>query len=302
MFGFININKPHGVTSRDVVNQIQRRIEHQKVGHCGTLDPIATGVLVLGIGSATRLVEFVQRMPKSYQGKFLLGWSSETLDVEGNIFQTTGAPVPSRKSVLQTLQHFQGKILQQPPQYSAIKVGGRRAYEVARSGKRVELAPREVNIYEISLVDYTYPELTLEITCSGGTYIRAIGRDFASRLNTSAVMHSLCRTAIGEFKISDSLSLESLNKESISQSLLPPQLAVSHLGHVDLSGDQLEDVSHGRKISISGRPLSPTKIEKIAAFFDNNLVCILQSTESLQWTPCKVFVSGTSKIRANGKV
>ena len=302
MFGFININKPHGVTSRDVVDQIQRVVKQQKVGHCGTLDPIATGVLVLRIGSATRLVEFVQQMPKSYRGTFLLGCFSETLDVEGDISQVTGATVPSIGSVLQALQHFQGTMLQQPPQYSAIKVGGRRAYEVARSGKQVILTPRKVTIYGISLVDYAYPELTLEITCSGGTYVRAIGRDLASQLNTSAVMKSLCRTAIGDFEISGSLPPEILNKDSIAELLLPPQLAVNHLGHVDLSGDQLEEISHGRKIAISGRQLSPTQSETVGAFFDGNLVAILHSTESLQWTPRKVFVCPTSKIDASGKV
>ena len=224
MFGFINVNKPYGVTSRSVVDQIRRFVGQQKVGHCGTLDPIATGVLVLGIGSATRLVKFVQQMPKSYRGTFLLGCSSETLDIEGDVSQVSGAPVPSIDAVQQALQYFQGNLMQEPPQYSAIKVEGRRAYDVARSGKQVVIAPREVSIYAISLVDFTYPELTLDITCSGGTYVRAIGRDLASRLNTSAVMKALCRTAIGDFEISESYPPESLDKASISKLLLPPSL------------------------------------------------------------------------------
>ena len=302
MFGFINVNKPYGVTSRSVVDQIRRFVGQQKVGHCGTLDPIATGVLVLGIGSATRLVEFVQQMPKSYRGTFLLGCSSETLDIEGDVSQVSGAPVPSIDAVQQALQYFQGNLMQEPPQYSAIKVQGRRAYDVARSGKQVVIAPREVSIYAISLVDFTYPELTLDITCSGGTYVRAIGRDLASRLNTSAVMKTLCRTAIGDFKISESYRPENLDKSSISKLLLPPQSAVKHLGRVDLSSDQLEEISHGRKISIPAYRTSPQQFEKVAAFFDGHLISILHTAGSFEWIPHKVFVRPTSNTDASDKV
>ena len=302
MFGFININKPHGVTSRFVVDQIGRLVGQHKVGHCGTLDPIATGVLVLGIGSATRLVEFVQQMPKSYRGTFLLGCSSETLDVEGEISRVLGAPVPSIEEVKQALQYFHGNLMQQPPQYSAIKVQGRRAYDVARSGKQVVIAPREVTIYAISLVDFTYPELTLDITCSGGTYVRAIGRDLARRLNTSAVMKSLCRTAIGDFKISESHAPEQLDKFSISKLLISPAFAVNHLERIDLSSDQLEDISHGRKISTPVHLISSPQSEKSAAFFDGHLVAILHKTESFQWIPHKVFVRPASKIETSDKV
>ena len=301
MFGFININKPHGVTSRFVVDQVQRLVKEHKVGHCGTLDPIATGVLVIGIGSATRLVEFVQQMPKSYRGTFLLGRSSDTLDIEGDISKLAGAPVPSIELVRQSLQHFQGKMLQEPPQYSAIKVGGRRAYEVARSGKQVSLSPREINIYNISLMEFSYPEVTIDITCSGGTYVRAIGRDLASRLNTSAVMKSLCRTAIGNFKISGSLSPEILKKGTISQSLIPPEAGVNHLKHVDLSENQFKEISNGRKILIPDYQLSAAQSEKVAAFFNDNLVAILHSAESFQWNPRKVFAPPVSKIDASGK-
>ncbi|MEC8337304.1 MAG: tRNA pseudouridine(55) synthase TruB [Planctomycetota bacterium] len=302
MFGFISINKPHGVTSRFVVDQIGRFVGQHKVGHCGTLDPIATGVLVLGIGSATRLVEFVQQMPKSYRGTFLLGCSSETLDIEGDISHVTGAPVPSIDAVQQALKYFHGNLMQQPPQYSAIKVQGRRAYNVARSGKQIVIPPREVTIYAISLVNFAYPELTLEITCSGGTYVRAIGRDLATRLKTSAVMKSLCRTAIGDFKISESHPLERLDKASISKLLISPEFAVNHLEHVDLSSDQLEDISHGRKISIPFHLTSSLQSEKVAAFFDSHLVAILQKADSSQWIPHKVFIQPATKTETSDKV
>ena len=302
MFGLLNINKPSGITSRAVVNKVERLVRPFKVGHSGTLDPIATGVLVLGVGSATRLLEYVQQMAKTYCATFLLGQSSVTEDIEGQVTVVDNAPIPSQTAVSQCLQQFKGTILQRPPQYSAIKIQGRRAYDIARSGKHVELDSREVTIHSIKLVQYNYPELELEVECSKGTYIRSIGRDLAEKLGTSAVMSALCRTAVGKFTITKSTSLSILQEELIPDNLLPPHLGVAHLYHLDLSRDQAQAVSHGRKISMKRCQTSSSHTDQVAAFCDSNLVAILRREGPFEWIPHKVFLPTNFTMDVSGKL
>ncbi|HOM17612.1 MAG TPA: tRNA pseudouridine(55) synthase TruB, partial [Thermoguttaceae bacterium] len=164
--GILNIYKPAGLTSRDVVNQIQRLLRPAKVGHAGTLDPLATGVLVVCVGPATRLIKYVQRMPKEYIGAFLLGRSSPTEDTDGPVTELENPPIPSLDAVETAARKMLGPILQRPPAYSALKVEGRRAYELARQGQHVELPPRPVTIYRLDVLSYNYPELVLRIRCS----------------------------------------------------------------------------------------------------------------------------------------
>ena len=202
MFGLLNVHKPAGITSRDVVNRIQRVVRPVKVGHAGTLDPLATGVLVICLGSATRLIEYVQRMPKHYRGTFLLGRKSDTEDIEGEIEVLDAAPQPSIDEIHAALPQFVGTIRQRPPAYSALKVGGKRAYQLARAGQEVQLAARPIEVYSLSLQHYEYPEIVLDIQCGSGTYVRSLGRDLADGLGTGAVMSALERTAIGDFDLS----------------------------------------------------------------------------------------------------
>src|SRR6478609_12096076 len=213
MFGLLNVDKPAGITSRDVVNRVQRLVRPHKVGHAGTLDPLATGVLVIAIGPATRLIEYVQRMPKSYQGTFLLGRTSDTEDVEGNVVELPHTPVPSRDDILAAIPRFLGTIEQRPPAFSALKVAGQAAYKLARRGEAVELAARPVEIISIDLVRYEYPELELRVRCGSGTYIRSLGRDLAEALGSAAVMSQLRRIAIGPFQVEESLQLADLALE-----------------------------------------------------------------------------------------
>src|SRR5262245_35406014 len=203
MFGLLNIDKPAGLTSRDVVSRVQRLVRPQKVGHAGTLDPLATGVLVVAVGPATRLVEYVQRMPKTYQGTFLLGRTSDTEDVEGEVVELDSPPVPTRAEIDAALPRFIGTIEQRPPAYSALKVAGRRAHKLARRGEAVELAPRPVEIHAIELLRYEYPEMELRIDCGSGTYVRSLGRDVAEAVDTGAVMAALRRLAIGPFQAAE---------------------------------------------------------------------------------------------------
>ena len=248
MIGLLNIHKPYDVTSRDVVNRVQGLVRPDKAGHAGTLDPLATGVLVVCIGAATRLIECVQELPKSYIATFLLGRQSETEDVEAPAVELVNPPVPSRDDVAATLPQFCGEILQRPPAYSALKVQGRRAYALARRGQTVELKPRPITVHRLEIVRYAYPELTLAVECGSGTYVRSLGRDIAAALGTAAVMSALERTAIGKFTIAQACPLEQLTAQTLESFLLPPIRAVDHLPSVVMNAAQVEEMAHGRTV------------------------------------------------------
>jgi tRNA pseudouridine55 synthase len=248
MFGLLNLDKPAGVTSRDVVNQVQRLVRPVKVGHAGTLDPLATGVLVLGLGPATRLVEYVQRMPKTYLATFEFGKQSDTEDVEGNVVALADPPIPKAADVRMVLPRFLGKILQQPPAYSALKVDGQRAYSLARKGTAVELTPREIEVHALELLEYTYPTLRLRIACGSGTYVRSLGRDLARLLGTEAMLSALRREAIGPFLVGEAIDPTTLSRESIQQGLLSPAIAVASLPQVVISADDSRHFEQGRHV------------------------------------------------------
>jgi tRNA pseudouridine55 synthase len=248
MFGFLNIDKPPGITSRDLVNRVQRLVRPHKVGHGGTLDPLAIGVLVVAVGPATRLVEYVQRLPKTYHGTFLLGRTSETEDVEGDVAELPDAPIPAEPELRAALPSFVGAIEQRPPAYSAIKLRGKRAYDLARRGQPVELTPRSVAIQSIELAAYDYPRLELVVRCGSGTYIRSLGRDLARSLGTDAVMSALVRTAIGPFQIEDALNGDNLSLELIQTRMLPPALALGGLPQLAVTADEQKRLLYGLPI------------------------------------------------------
>jgi tRNA pseudouridine55 synthase len=248
MFGFLNIDKPAGWTSRDVVNRVQKLVRPAKAGHAGTLDPLATGVLVVGVGQATRLVEYVQRQRKEYRGTFLLGKESDTEDVEGDVRERIDAIEPSRSELESVLPQFIGQIEQRPPAYSALKIKGQRAYALARQGQDVALAPRAIEVHSIELVDYTYPQLTLDITCGSGTYIRSLGRDIAAALGTVAVMSALVRTAIGVFHLTDSVALDDLTADNVAAHLLPARLAVPELPALVVNEQEIGRLRQGKRL------------------------------------------------------
>ena len=252
-FGILNVNKPAGCSSRHVVDRIERLVRPAKAGHAGTLDPLAVGVLVVCVGQATRLISYVQQMPKQYRATFVLGRRSDTDDLEGEVTEIAGAPVPSRSKLDATLPQFLGDIQQVPPVHSAIKVGGRRSYKLARAGKAIELAPRMVTIHRLAICRYEYPVLELDIGCGSGTYVRSLGRDLAAALGTSAVMSALERTAIGGFHVRDALPLEDATADSVTQHLQPALAALANLPQVSLSELQLVELRHGRPIAMNAR-------------------------------------------------
>jgi tRNA pseudouridine55 synthase len=248
MFGLLNLIKPPRLTSRDVVNRVQRIAGGAKVGHAGTLDPLATGVLIVCVGPATRLIEYIQRMPKRYRGTFLLGRTSDTEDTEGQVIAIESASQPTEEQLRAVLPRFVGEIDQMPPAFSALKVQGRRAYSLARSGQRVDLAARRIVIHELRLLHYDYPEFLIDIACGSGTYVRSLGRDIARALGTGAVMSALVRTAIGGFRLDDAVDLESLTAENLASKLQSPLLAVADLPQIPVSEDQRRRLSQGLTI------------------------------------------------------
>ena len=193
-------------------------------------------------------------MPKRYRGTFLLGRSSPTEDIEGEIEFLPDPVIPSRDLVERAASRMTGKTLQRPPSYSALKVAGQRAYDLARAGKQVELEPRPITVYELQVVGYDYPEFTLDICCSGGTYVRSLGRDLAESLGTAAVMSALVREAIGDFTISEALPLADVSGETIAARLLPLERALTALPRLDLSAENCARLSMGQSIRLDSFP------------------------------------------------
>jgi tRNA pseudouridine55 synthase len=220
--GWLVIDKPKGITSRDAVDCVQRWFPRgTRIGHTGTLDPLASGVLVMCIGDATRLAGIVQAMPKSYQAVILLGARSNTDDLEGKVMPAEAAQVPDSTAVSAAVASFIGEIDQIPPQYSAAKVHGRRAYSLARRGKAVELKSRRVIIYSIELRSFDYPLLELAVHCGKGAYIRSLARDLGERLNCGALLESLRRTSVGPFRVEDALAPD-VDAATARARLIPP--------------------------------------------------------------------------------
>jgi tRNA pseudouridine55 synthase len=247
--GILNLHKPTELSSRQAVNLVQRLVRPARAGHAGTLDPLATGVLIVCVGAATRLIGYIQRMSKRYTGTFLLGRQSPTEDVEGEVTELPDAPVPTHEQIIAAAAQFVGRVQQRPPAFSALKVAGRRAYDLARRGQQPQLPPRPVDVYRIDVVAYQYPELTLDVQCGSGTYIRSLGRDLAESLGTAAVMSALVRTSIGRFHLADAVNPRELNNDNLPGLLHPPLRAVDYLPRVRLSADQVRRLQTGLTIT-----------------------------------------------------
>jgi tRNA pseudouridine55 synthase len=294
MFGVLNINKPSGWTSRDVVNLVQRLVRPHKCGHAGTLDPLATGVLLVAVGQATRLIEYAHRLRKKYSGVFLLGRRSDSEDVESPVEVLANQPRPTLQQLEAAAAQFIGEIQQRPSRYSAIKVKGRRAYELARAGEDFELAPRAVTIYRIG-VDYRYPELILDVECGSGTYIRALGRDLAEAVGTSAVMAALARTQVGALHMPSGVTVDEL-RAGVEPHLLSPTFLVDALPRLTVNQDELRELCHGRplekrerRVEAPAQAAEPSGCEIAAFDEDKKLVAVLRERKAGLLSPVRNF-------------
>jgi tRNA pseudouridine55 synthase len=287
LFGLINLNKPSGITSRAAVDRVKRLVGRAKIGHTGTLDPLASGVLVICIGPATRLAEFVQGQTKQYRATFLLGRTSPTDDVDGEVTELVDPPRPTHEEIVAATGPLTGEIQQRPPPHSALKVAGRRAYELARAGEEVELAPRPIEVYRFDVVSYAYPELVVDISCSKGTYVRALGRDLAESLGTGAVMSALVRTAVGAFGVDDAIAPETLTRENLAEALLPARLAVADVPEVCLDIEQIAAIGNGGKLS---GDIAPADCQTLAAYnADGQLLAVLSRAVDGRFKPSVNF-------------
>lgn len=250
MNGLLVIDKPGGMTSRDAVNRVQRWFPRKtKIGHTGTLDPLATGVLVVCVGAATRLADYVQAMGKSYSSRFRLGATSTSDDADGTVTEAPEAPPPTRERIDAALAGFIGTIEQTPPAVSALKVGGRRAHDLVRRGQDVALAPRTVRIDAIRVVRYEWPFLDVEVDCGKGTYIRSIARDLGAALGCGALVETLRRTRVGPFTVEQGVAPE---RDPAGVTLLPMRTAVAGMEHVRLDENQLVRLRQGQRVPAAG--------------------------------------------------
>jgi tRNA pseudouridine55 synthase len=248
MNGLLVIDKPAGMTSRDAVNRVQRWFPRKtKIGHTGTLDPLATGVLVVCVGAATRLADYVQMMGKSYTSRFRLGATSTTDDADGDVPEMPNAVPPTREQVDSALASFIGTIEQAPPVFSALKLDGRRAHDLARKGKDVPLAARPVRIDAIRVTGYDWPFLDVEIDCGKGTYIRSIARDLGARLGCGGLVQTLRRTRVGPFTAGQGVLL---NADPASVALLPMIAAVDYLPQIVLDPDSERRFRTGQSVRV----------------------------------------------------
>ena len=248
VFGFLNINKPKGMTSHDVVYFVRKLLGIKQVGHSGTLDPLATGVLVVGVGKATRLFELLKE-EKEYIATIKFGYESETLDVEGECEKKEDY-FPEEESLKKVLKEFVGESEQIPPKYSAIKVGGKKLCDLARKGKEIgELKARPIKIKSIELLEIDENIAKIKVSCSKGTYIRSLIRDIAQKLGTCAVMSNLIRTKSGAFNIENSLEIgDYTEKSDIENSLINPVEVLTYK-NIEINENDLKKVKNGAFIN-----------------------------------------------------
>lgn len=292
LVGLLNINKPSGMSSRRVVDVVARLADTKRVGHAGTLDPLASGVLVVCVGWATRLVTFVQERPKKYSARFLLGRRSNTDDVTGDVVATEGALAPPSALIEELLQSFVGTIQQVPPQFSAVHVDGVRAHKAARQGKTLAIEPRPVEIHRVTLVGYAYPELDVDIECGSGTYVRSIGRDLGNALGCGAVMSALVRRAVGEFTLDTAQTPEALNLGKITDFLLPPLCAVAHLPRYVCPPAERDELARGRPLACTAPANWAIGLPVTIVDSDENLLALAEYDAARQHLqPRQVFVA-----------
>ncbi|ABX03130.1 MAG TPA: tRNA pseudouridine(55) synthase TruB [Herpetosiphon sp.] len=288
LHGFLNIDKPQGITSTDVVRVVKRNARQKRVGHGGTLDPMATGVLPIALGNATRLLEYLlEEERKAYTATLRLGITTDSDDVEGAVIAE--APIPPLDPALieSVLSQFRGAINQVPPQYAAIRVDGKRMYEYAREGKHIELPARPITIEQLDLLAWDAQQLTIAVDCSKGTYIRAIARDIGALLGCGAHLTALRRTRAGAFDLSNSIGLAELDQqpEVFAAALLPPQAAIANWPLINLADAIVADVRMGRVVQVD------SQAERVGLLDQAGQLVAIAVLREAGYQPIKVFAA-----------
>lgn len=255
--GVVVVDKPAGMTSHDVVGVVRRALGMRRVGHTGTLDPAATGVLVCAVGRATRLVPVLQAGRKTYAATAVLGVATDSQDADGEVTARVDAGHLTEQQVCEVMTRFIGEVAQVPPMVSAIKVGGRRLHELAREGVEVERPPRTVTIHDLVMEDWhpgTHPEVSFLVTCSAGTYVRTLAHDIGEALGVGGSLVALRRVANGPFTVADAMSLDDVRAagedHSLRSRLLSPAAATAHLARIPVSRDLALRMAHGQRVPL----------------------------------------------------
>lgn len=289
--GILVVDKPAGMTSHDVVAILRKGTGFRRIGHTGTLDPRASGVLVTLIGPAVRLSEYLVCDKKGYEAAIRFGSVSDTYDGDGNVVQT-GKNIPQdEEEIMDAMAEFTGGITQVPPAYSAIKIHGKKAYDLARKGEEVKLEGRKVTIYSFDFIEYAPPELIADVICSSGTYIRSLAHDLGEKLGCGAYLSGLKRTRSGKFSLRDAVPLSTLQKSfedgTWYQYLIPAADALEGYEEVMLDMETEAHILHGRRIPAEpGEHLTPGK----AVSEQGELIALLEYVpETAEWKPKKVF-------------
>ena len=289
--GMLIVDKPSGMTSHNVVSIIRKGTGLRRIGHTGTLDPRASGVLVILIGPAVRLSEYLVCDKKGYEAMIHFGSVSDTYDGDGNVIQTGHDAPEDEEVIMDAMADFVGDIVQVPPAYSAIKIHGQKAYDLARKGQEVNLNARNVTVYSFDFIEYARPELTADVICSAGTYIRSIAHDLGEKLGCGAYLSGLRRTMSGKYTLRDAVPLADLQKSfednTWYQYLIPAAEALTDYEEVMLDLDSEAEILHGRRI-----PAEPGPHETIskAVSEQGELIALLEfDSETHEWKPKKVF-------------
>ncbi|MBT8206885.1 MAG: tRNA pseudouridine(55) synthase TruB [Acidimicrobiia bacterium] len=278
------VDKPSGWTSHDVVAKTRGILRERKVGHAGTLDPMATGLLVLAVGRVTRLLRFLQDLPKVYEGTMMLGVATDTLDADGAVLSREEMPV-SQAEVEAAMKRFVGDIHQVPPMVSALKIDGRRLHELAREGKEVERAPRPVTIHDLEMTDFSpsnYPEVGFRVTCSKGTYVRTLADDIGRSLGGHAHLTELRRTNNGSLSVSEAVSIEQLQAHAdagtMAEVLLTPASALRDVVGYEVDEPLVGAVRNG--VAIAANPTDVSEGSFVRVMHDGELLAMYRSNGS----------------------
>lgn len=267
MHGIMNVYKPCGISSNFVLTILKKNLNIKKMGHLGTLDPLASGVLPVMINKGTKLFDFYLNKNKIYRAIFTFGKETDTLDSEGKVVKNS-SNIPSREEIEDKLKNFVGKLSQMPPNFSAKKINGKNAYELARKGEKVELKPKMVEVYSFKLINQINKESFLfEIKCSSGTYIRSLARDLGLALNSCAFMSALIRIKSGEFDILNSTYVKSLTKENVGDKIIKLENLLENLNKLDLDVKFYKQITNGVLVKTNY-----SNQKNIVVYCDNKLI------------------------------
>jgi tRNA pseudouridine55 synthase len=293
--GVLVVDKPVGMTSHDVVQVIRNGTGLRRAGHTGTLDPRASGVLVILVGPAVRLSEYVSASDKRYQAIIRLGGTTDTFDAEGRVTPSKDPLNITEAQFEEALKSFVGEIEQTPPPYSAVKVRGRKAYEMARQGEEVNLEPRKITVHHLEVLEWTPPEVVIDVHCSSGTYVRSLANDLGEKLGCGAYLVGLRRTKSGRFTLRDSVPLRKLQEAFAAgnwyQYLIPAAEALGDWPAVELNPDEVEGVRHGHRVKAKEADTVHQKVRGVST--QGELVALMELATgedgSPEWQPKKVF-------------